>query len=508
MISDKIVPAVQMSDVVPSEMSAEEFQKRLYRWFEDRGLLSELRAHLRKQMIGALKDTSIGHVAFTQSNKSVVSPKTQAFNLLVGEFLLRYDYHYSLSVFSTEVPLTNTIPEVPMPINSSPPDKGSCREWKFAEGDMWDILETMGVARESEIAKKIYHAYYEEGEQPLLAYLIKFPNRVLGSVDANFECLLSSNTYDDWARAVGELLHSNQVNAQQIKSVLNSIVSIVDGERKHLQEECTSLRAKLSQYESTQKQLEVEEYRGKLLHHQNLLQERYHQLILREREVQQREYRLEEKEQQLAVREKCLQTTLKESEQGAGKDNELITQLQTENKALQDIKEEQGRRIDELTEKSTILLRDLESAQTAVNILTSGGLRPSTHTKEKSSPSSSASDDGTTNVRREARELLERLTKESEEMDRHYQQFKRQSHRNGLKQFADTVRPRSFRDPFQLKAGHSLDYFSDLELSKPSCSLKRGENVPCKDTDSASSGLDHTFPLSISEATSDNVPSN
>ncbi|KAK5644230.1 hypothetical protein RI129_008075 [Pyrocoelia pectoralis] len=485
-----MIPAVKMSDIVPDEMSAEEFQKRLYMWFEDRGLLAELRAHLRKQMISALRDTSIGHVV-TQ-HKQGVSPKTQAFNLLVGEFLLRYDYHYSLSVFSTEVPLTNTLPEVPLSLNSSL-DKDTCKAWKFAEKDMWDILETVGVVRESEIGEKIHAEYYDRGEQPLLTCLIKFPNRA----NSNFDILASTNKYEDWVKAVVEILRDNKIGGEHIKEMLNSITSIVHEEKKHIHQECANLQAKLYEYEkqrheqkdSTQKQLELEDYQVKLLHHQNLLQERYHNLIIREREVQQREYRLNEREQELELKETKPENT-----------NDLITQLQTENRKLQTIKEEQCQQINELTQRSSILLRDLESTQAAVNILTNNNPMnllgtPSVNRLKKGTSEtqarpihkpllhSSTSDEGScsTNILQEARERLKRLELESEEVDRHYQQFK-------LQWSQDVANRAANKKSSTVKNGHSLD-FSDLELNKAGYS----ENRPCRDVDSYSSELDQSI---------------
>lgn len=53
------------------QLSSEEFHRGLYGWFEDRGLLSDLRSHLRTKMIHVLKETPIGR---SDSRKSM-SPK-------------------------------------------------------------------------------------------------------------------------------------------------------------------------------------------------------------------------------------------------------------------------------------------------------------------------------------------------------------------------------------------------------------------------------------------------
>lgn len=48
------------SEKILGNMTTDEFQSKLYVWFEEKGVLSDLRTHLRHQMINALKTTEIG----------------------------------------------------------------------------------------------------------------------------------------------------------------------------------------------------------------------------------------------------------------------------------------------------------------------------------------------------------------------------------------------------------------------------------------------------------------
>ena len=132
--------------------------------FENRGLLDELRAQLRHQMVNALRNTSLGPGNSKHSNK-VISPKIQAINLLLAEFLLQHEHHYTLSVFTSEVPLLRTMPEFTLSgtqisggSSTTTPGEAAPR---FHHRDVKDILETFGLPLESDIGNRIYKQYQE-----------------------------------------------------------------------------------------------------------------------------------------------------------------------------------------------------------------------------------------------------------------------------------------------------------------------------------------------------------
>lgn len=195
---DNITPALNLNDQNLSELSAEEFQRRLYTWFEDRGLLSDLRAHMRLQMINALKDTSIGKPAASQA----MSPKLQAINLLIAEFLLHQDCHYSLSIFSAEVPAINVLPEFSSYVinGGAKPSTDTFKKWRFTEKDMWDILETLGFIKESDEAVEIVKRYYDKSnDECLLMCVIRMMHQALrrkeSGTDNNREPCISFGRY-------------------------------------------------------------------------------------------------------------------------------------------------------------------------------------------------------------------------------------------------------------------------------------------------------------------------
>lgn len=67
--------------------------------FEEKGIINKLRAHIREQMISALEDNSM----WNTNKRNVNSPKIQAINLLVADFLINQENLFTLSVFTTEV---------------------------------------------------------------------------------------------------------------------------------------------------------------------------------------------------------------------------------------------------------------------------------------------------------------------------------------------------------------------------------------------------------------------
>lgn len=194
---DSLHPAINVETQNPAELSAEEFQRKLYAWFEDRGLLSDLRAHMRMQMIGALKDTTLGKPSTSQA----ISPKVQAINLLIAEFLLHQDCHYSLSIFSAEVPSINVLPDFSSHvINGSKPNVESFKKWRFAEKDMWDILETLGFVKNSDEATEIVSRYYDKNiDEPLLTCIIRLVHKTLRFKDSGIDNRASCASFGRYA---------------------------------------------------------------------------------------------------------------------------------------------------------------------------------------------------------------------------------------------------------------------------------------------------------------------
>lgn len=181
---DNIIPAIRPPDnQIESELSSQEFQRRLYSWFEEQGLLSDLRARLRVQMINVLKGTALGPTVSGQIRQSV-SPKIQAVNLLIAECLLHQNCHYTLSVFSIEEPMVSVLPEMNNSVmhGASKAQSGSLHTWRFAENDVFDILETLGIGTVTEGGAEIFDQYFDKNstECLLMCIIRSLPKNIRG----------------------------------------------------------------------------------------------------------------------------------------------------------------------------------------------------------------------------------------------------------------------------------------------------------------------------------------
>lgn len=152
--------------------------------FENRGVLDDLRTRLRQQMVMALKDTSL-RPSSSGRLKSNLSPKIQAINLLVAEFLLQQHHHYTLSVFTSEVPLLRSMPEFTMSgtrISADGKTDGESMP-RFHHQDVKDIMEMLGLPLDTEVGNQIYLQYQGNSKNAaLITYIVQNISLVLKSV--------------------------------------------------------------------------------------------------------------------------------------------------------------------------------------------------------------------------------------------------------------------------------------------------------------------------------------
>ncbi|XP_077283149.1 uncharacterized protein LOC143909122 [Arctopsyche grandis] len=142
-------------------MTPEEFQRKLWTWLEEKGIFSEMKTHLRRQMIDVLKASEIGQiVSSNQKSKRSLSPKYKAINLLIAEYLLQQGYQYALSIFSMEDPTLSILPEQ-IPHNFAKPECDDRKDavFKFLDEDVCDILETLGFSKDFREVQEIFEHY-------------------------------------------------------------------------------------------------------------------------------------------------------------------------------------------------------------------------------------------------------------------------------------------------------------------------------------------------------------
>lgn len=145
----------------------------LYSWFEQCGVISDVRTHLRQNLIRALKskDLNLGRINTPKSAKQYVH------DLLIAEYLLNHNYVYTLSVFASEAPLLLNF-HTKEPATETP---GNAQCNKLRNDYVLHAMETIGINPNSSKGK-IVISEYEGGDTPLLLCILESLSRPLAPI--------------------------------------------------------------------------------------------------------------------------------------------------------------------------------------------------------------------------------------------------------------------------------------------------------------------------------------
>lgn len=149
--------AVNLNDIV--NISEDEFKEQLTNWIEERGVSKALQSKLRADLFEHFNKTNLGRqiaLKHQHAHRLILSPLLLVLNTLVAEFLYSEDCHFSLSVFSTEVPFKNTLPDF-----EGRTKKGTM--FRFSENELKDIFEAIKMLNPA-YEKQIQDLYFDEDE--------------------------------------------------------------------------------------------------------------------------------------------------------------------------------------------------------------------------------------------------------------------------------------------------------------------------------------------------------
>lgn len=99
---------------------------------------------------------------YQTSHRMVLSPLILAMNTLVAEFLYAQNCHFSLSVFSSEVPFKNTLPNFE-----------NEQQFRFNKTELEEIFEAIGIEGE-EVCKEYQASDLQNDRKSLLFCLLKY----------------------------------------------------------------------------------------------------------------------------------------------------------------------------------------------------------------------------------------------------------------------------------------------------------------------------------------------
>ncbi|CAG9819587.1 unnamed protein product [Phaedon cochleariae] len=229
---DNINVAIPFTGSKASNMSAEEFQTLLTSWFEEKGIITDLRSQLRFKMINILKNTAIGR-NISKRSVSHHSLSKQAINLIVAEFLMVNKYHYSLSVFNTEAALTNVFPEYLKFDDIQEP-------FRYSFENLSNIFELIGVQRNSEFGKEALNSYCNNSDSSILSCLVnsicKLSNRMRRrTIQEEIECI-DFDKESNFVKQLGGILVNSETCSDNIGQILKNIESIHNVEIKMMED--------------------------------------------------------------------------------------------------------------------------------------------------------------------------------------------------------------------------------------------------------------------------------
>lgn len=138
------------------------FQQELDKWFKSRGIISDLRSHLRHLMVTALQNADLTPKSWDES-----SPKVQALNMLVAEYLFRKKCHYTLSVFASEVPAVSGFSAAA----GKKSDSSQFDECLRRSGNGFQVTLYQSASNRALLLEAIVHCKWYDIESPIEMFL-------------------------------------------------------------------------------------------------------------------------------------------------------------------------------------------------------------------------------------------------------------------------------------------------------------------------------------------------
>lgn len=152
---------VNLKDI--ADISEEEFKRQISAWIDERGISRKLQSKLRADLFEQFNRTKLGRQMteqHQQAHRIVLSPLILVLNTLVAEFLYSEDCHFTLSVFTNEVPYKNTLPN----FEATP----AGQLFQFSQSELRDIFEAIGISKQKEQTVKEFYLNISNGDQEVM----------------------------------------------------------------------------------------------------------------------------------------------------------------------------------------------------------------------------------------------------------------------------------------------------------------------------------------------------
>ncbi|XP_066258046.1 cilia- and flagella-associated protein 57 C-like [Euwallacea similis] len=233
---EQVIPAMpQTSEKSLKELSPQEFQQMLKAWFNEKGLVQDMKTYLKFQMINILQNTSIGRHLSRKTTHICTLPQ-QALQLIVAEYLLQSGCNFALSLFISEVNLSNVFPKTKLFLETDSMSKEQCR---FDKENLTSILELLGIPKPCENFGKIFYEYFENHDHSLLSCLLKvISNNTMNVEESDWQ---NEKFTDDFLRNIQQLLQSYNLPQKTYTNILNNLKVCYDLNKKSNEDQIVKL---------------------------------------------------------------------------------------------------------------------------------------------------------------------------------------------------------------------------------------------------------------------------
>uniref|UniRef100_A0A182QQS5 LisH domain-containing protein n=1 Tax=Anopheles farauti TaxID=69004 RepID=A0A182QQS5_9DIPT len=167
------------------DIDSVELKTQLKNWIEEEGIETKIQLQMKKNLIEKMSRTALGKkIALKLQTQQgiVLSPLVLVLNTLVAEFLYTQNCHFSLSIFTNEVPFKNTLP-----------DFTRSSKFRLSRTELGEIFEALGIDHYDGLMGKYEKFGTDQGSRSLLYIVFK---SILSAVKTQDEKLRRLQRHD------------------------------------------------------------------------------------------------------------------------------------------------------------------------------------------------------------------------------------------------------------------------------------------------------------------------
>nr|XP_040232980.2 GRIP1-associated protein 1 [Anopheles coluzzii] len=216
------------------EIDSAELRTRLKNWIEEEGIETNIQLQMKKNLIEKMSRTALGKkIALKLQTQQgiVLSPLVLVLNTLVAEFLYTQNCHFSLSIFTNEVPFKNTLP-----------DFTRSAKFRLSRTELGEIFEALGIEHYDGLVEKYDKFGTGQGSRSLLYIVFKTILAAVKTQEAKLRHLKRLDKRKTSAQTLlkkleVEKLHKNvEKLLHRVKAVGKAIVELEKSQQQTLQD--------------------------------------------------------------------------------------------------------------------------------------------------------------------------------------------------------------------------------------------------------------------------------